>query len=79
MISIWNWFWWREYAPLSIESIIGIWGSGYLIYLLFFVTTESSKSHQHPAHVEDIAEALIWTFANIEKYGGDSHKVFLCK
>ena len=28
-----------------------------------------------PAYIEDAAAAVAWTFKNIEKYGGDAHKI----
>jgi acetyl esterase/lipase len=30
-----------------------------------------------PVYIEDAAAAVAWTFANIEKYGGDPSKIFL--
>ncbi len=30
-----------------------------------------------PSYVEDAAKAVAWTVANVQKFGGDSHKVFL--
>ncbi len=34
-----------------------------------------SPDVSHPAHVEDIAEAFAWTYANIEQYGGDPDRI----
>lgn len=31
----------------------------------------------HPGHIEDVAGAFAWTFANIAKYGGDPKKIFV--
>lgn len=31
----------------------------------------------HPAHADDCAAAVGWTYRNIERYGGDPHRVFL--
>ena len=37
-----------------------------------------SPAVQHPAHVEDVAQAFAWTCDNIEKYGGKKDQLFLC-
>ncbi len=31
-----------------------------------------------PKYIEDAAAAVAWTFNNIEKYGGDKKKIFVC-
>ncbi len=36
-----------------------------------------SPKAQHPAHVEDCAAALAWTFNHLAELGGDKHRVFL--
>jgi len=36
-----------------------------------------SPGVRYPAHVEDIAAALCWTFEHIDEYGGDPGKVFV--
>jgi acetyl esterase/lipase len=36
-----------------------------------------SPAVKHPAHVEDAAKALAWTYANIAKYGGRPDRIFL--
>ncbi len=32
---------------------------------------------KHPTHAEDCAEAVVWVFQNIDKLGGDKHRVFI--
>ncbi len=32
---------------------------------------------KHPAHIEDVAEAVAWVHNNIKKYGGDNQKIFV--
>lgn len=34
-----------------------------------------SPKYQHPAHVEDAASAVAWTFSNIARYGGDPDRI----
>lgn len=36
-----------------------------------------SPKVQAPAYIEDAAAAIAWVFNNIEKYGGDSTKIFI--
>jgi acetyl esterase/lipase len=36
-----------------------------------------SPEHQHPAHVEDVARAIAWIKANVDRYGGDPDQIFL--
>ncbi|MDR0871254.1 MAG: alpha/beta hydrolase [Planctomycetaceae bacterium] len=48
------------------EKIILI-GAGYRL----------SPKADFPAFIEDAAAATAWTFANIEKYGGDTKKIFI--
>jgi len=36
-----------------------------------------SPAVRYPAHVEDIAAALCWTFEHIDEYGGDPGRVFI--
>ncbi len=36
-----------------------------------------SPGVKHPAHVQDVAKAFAWTKANIAKYGGDVHQLFV--
>lgn len=37
-----------------------------------------SPKVQHPAHIEDVADAFAWTHANIAKYGGRPDRIFAC-
>lgn len=36
-----------------------------------------SPAITHPAHIEDVAEAVAWVYDNIGKYGGDRNKIFV--
>lgn len=36
-----------------------------------------SPAVKHPAHIEDVAEAVSWVAENIGKYGGDKNKIFV--
>jgi acetyl esterase/lipase len=36
-----------------------------------------SPKASHPAYLEDAAAAVAWTLRNIQRYGGDSNKVFV--
>jgi len=36
-----------------------------------------SPAVQHPAHVEDVAQAFAWTYQNIGKYGGNKNALFV--
>lgn len=36
-----------------------------------------SPKVQHPAHVEDVAQAFAWTVENIDKYGGRKDRIFV--
>jgi arylformamidase len=36
-----------------------------------------SPAVKHPAHIEDVAEAVSWVYENIGKYGGDPNKIFV--
>ncbi len=36
-----------------------------------------SPAIQHPAHIEDVAEAIAWLHDNISKFGGDKNKIFV--
>ncbi len=36
-----------------------------------------SPAVKHPAHIEDVAEAVAWVSDNIKKYGGDKDKIFV--
>lgn len=37
-----------------------------------------SPQVQHPAHVQDVAQAFAWVHSNIAKYGGRPDRIFLC-
>ncbi|MCX7702962.1 MAG: alpha/beta hydrolase fold domain-containing protein, partial [Planctomycetota bacterium] len=32
----------------------------------------------HPGHIRDVARAFTWVYKNIESYGGNKEKIFLC-
>jgi len=36
-----------------------------------------SPAVTHPAHIEDVAKAFAWTYANIAKYGGRADRIFV--
>ena len=36
-----------------------------------------SPRAQNPAYTEDAAEAVAWTFENIEEFGGDKDKIYI--
>jgi len=36
-----------------------------------------SPAVQHPAHIEDVAEAFAWAYQNIGKYGGNKNALFV--
>lgn len=36
-----------------------------------------SPKAKNPAYIEDAAEAVAWTFKNIEKYGGRKDRIFV--
>jgi acetyl esterase/lipase len=42
-----------------------------------FANYRLSPMVKHPEHVKDAARAVAWTYKNIGKYGGDSHKLFV--
>lgn len=44
------------------------------------IVTVNYRMHpkvKHPVYIEDAAAAIAWTFKNIEKYNGDSTKIFV--
>jgi acetyl esterase/lipase len=36
-----------------------------------------SPAVKHPAHIQDVAEAIAWVYDNIGKYGGEKDKIFV--
>lgn len=46
-------------------------------YAVIAVNYRLSPRAQHPAYLEDAAEAVAWTFENIEKFGGNKDKIYL--
>jgi acetyl esterase/lipase len=40
-------------------------------------TYRLSPKVQHPAHIEDVAQAFAWTVENIDKYGGRKDQIFV--
>lgn len=46
-------------------------------YAVVSANYRHSPQVQAPAYLEDAAAAVAWTFANIEKYGGDPSKIFI--
>lgn len=45
--------------------------------LTVVISYRLSPKHKHPAHIEDVSRAVAWTFANVEKYGGDKGRIHL--
>lgn len=45
--------------------------------LTAIISYRLSPEHKHPAHIEDVAAAVAWTFANVQDYGGDPDRIFL--
>jgi len=46
-------------------------------YVVVAPSYRLSPAYSHPAHVEDAAAAVAWTFANIAKHGGDPGRIAL--
>lgn len=46
-------------------------------FIYLSINYRLSPAVQHPAHIEDVAEAVAWVHNNIEKYGGDKNKIFV--
>jgi len=46
-------------------------------YLFASVNYRLSPTVKHPAHVQDVARALLWLKENVARYGGDPERVFL--
>lgn len=46
-------------------------------YAVVSANYRHSPKVKSPAYLEDAAAAVAWTFANIEKYGGDPNKIFV--
>lgn len=46
-------------------------------FIYISINYRLSPTVQHPAHVEDVAEAIAWVHNNINKYGGDRNKIFV--
>lgn len=46
-------------------------------YAVIAVNYRLSPHAQNPAYTEDAAEAVAWTFKNIELYGGNKEKIYL--
>ena len=44
-------------------------------YAVIAVNYRLSPRAQNPAYTEDAAEAVAWTFENIEEFGGDKDKI----
>ena len=46
-------------------------------FIYISINYRLSPAIQHPAHIEDVAEAVAWVDDNIGKYGGDKNKIFV--
>lgn len=46
-------------------------------FIFVSINYRLSPAVKHPAHIEDVAEAVAWVHNNIGKYGGDRNKIFV--
>ncbi|HKM93407.1 MAG TPA: alpha/beta hydrolase [Prolixibacteraceae bacterium] len=46
-------------------------------FAVIAVNYRKSPNAKHPAYIDDAAASVAWAFNNIEKYGGDSEKIFV--
>jgi arylformamidase len=46
-------------------------------FIYLSINYRLSPAVKHPAHIEDVAEAVSWVYENIGKYGGDPNKIFV--
>ena len=46
-------------------------------FLFVSVNYRLSPGVSHPAHVQDVAKAIAWTYKNARKYGGNPEKIYL--
>lgn len=46
-------------------------------FIYISINYRLSPAVKHPAHIEDVAEAIAWVHDNISKYGGDKDKIFV--
>jgi acetyl esterase/lipase len=58
------------YSPLG--QLLGQHGIGAVI-----INYRLSPAVKHPAHIQDVARAFAWTYANIGKYGGRKDRLFI--
>jgi len=68
---------WRNGSKsMGISSTLGeVWGkAGAVVVSLDYRLTPDVV---HPAHVQDVAAGIAWVNKNINRYGGDPHKVFI--
>lgn len=51
---------------------------GFVTVLANYRLTDNSPGRvMHPGHIEDVARAFAWTYANIADYGGNPEKIFV--
>ncbi|HEY3441143.1 MAG TPA: alpha/beta fold hydrolase [Paludibaculum sp.] len=46
-------------------------------YVVVTPSYRLSPKHKHPAHIDDVADALAWTVKNIAAQGGDPSRIFI--
>lgn len=46
-------------------------------FIFVSINYRLSPEVKHPAHIEDVAESVVWVYDNIAKYGGDKNKIFV--
>ena len=51
---------------------------GFVTVIANYRLTDNSPGRVvHPGHIQDVARAFAWTYANIADYGGDPEKIFI--
>ena len=50
---------------------------GYAVIAVNYRLSPRAPRAQNPAYTEDAAEAVAWTFENIEEFGGDKDKIYI--
>lgn len=71
---------WRNGDKTAMGSedapkIAALWGSRGAV--LVSINYRLTPAVMHPAHVQDVAAAINWTNKNIDRYGGNSSRIYL--